>query len=142
MKLITYFKMGLICLTMLVLSCEKDDIKVSNSEYDSGGIGTSQTTGAIEFNFIIPRHYASGKVSVELPDLGIYDEVQGTGDLQIKFLNISSGTYNYLFELWALENNFGGGSVEDGHPLNKYFTLNENLEVRNGKTLKIKVDLD
>lgn len=142
MKYVSFFTIGFICFAMLLLSCEKDDIEVSNTEYVSGGIGTSQTTGAIEFNFKVPRKYAAGKVNIELIENNILNEVIGTGDKQIKFLNVSAGTYHYIFEFWALENTFSSGGIDEGVPLNMFFTLNETLEVRNGQTLKIKVNLD
>lgn len=141
MKYSTFFRNAAFCLTMLLFSCEKDEIKVSNSEYISGGIGTSPTTGAIEFNFNIPNVYSPVRVRVELPDAYIINEVNGTGNKQIRFQNLTSKTYSYTFEFWGTDGSYNGGGVE-GAPLSEYFSINENVEVKNGKTLKISIDID
>jgi hypothetical protein len=141
MKFKSFFKIGVLFLTLLMLSCEKEDITVLDTEYVSGGVGTSQSTGAIEFDFRIPNNYAIARVRIELQEANVFEEVNGNGDKQIRFKNVSSGLYTYAFEFWATENNYSVGD-EMGVPLSKYFIINEMVEVRNGKTLKIEIDLD
>tara|TARA_R110002033_G_scaffold126378_2_gene168166 strand:- start:5890 stop:6315 length:426 start_codon:yes stop_codon:yes gene_type:complete len=141
MEFKSFFKIRVLLLALLMLSCEKEDITVLDTEYISGGIGTSQSTGAVEFNFNIPDNYAIARVRIELQEANVFDEVNGNGDKQIRFKNVSSGLYNYAFEFWATENNYSVGD-EVGVPLSKYFIINQMVEVRNGKTLKIEIDLD
>jgi len=141
MKYTTFFKVVVLCLTLLIVSCEKDEIKVSDAEYVSGGSGTSLNTGAIAIDFNIPNNYAMARVRVEFPEVNIIKEESGTGDKQVRLENVSSGIYNYTFEFWGTENSYNTGGIEET-PLSKYFIINETVEVINGKTLNIKVYWD
>ena len=141
MKYSTFFKIGVFCLTILLLGCEKDEIKSPQIEYVDGGIGTSQTSGAVEFNFNIPNNYATGRVRIEFPQANLLNEVNGIGYKQIRFSSVYSGTYNYTFEFWGIENNNSEGETEVPS-LSKFFIIDETIEVKNGQTLIITQDVD
>ncbi|SDG71885.1 hypothetical protein [Winogradskyella thalassocola] len=141
MKYTAFFKIGVLCLALLMLNCEKDEIKVSDAEYVSGGIGTSFNTGAITIDFNIPNNYAMSRVRIEFPEVNIIKEESGTGDRQVRLNHVSSGIYNYTFEFWGTENSYSTGGIEEA-PLSKYFIINETVEVINGKTLILNIYWD
>ncbi|WP_178986296.1 hypothetical protein [Winogradskyella helgolandensis] len=141
MKYTTIFRIVVLCLTLMMLNCEKDEIKVSDAEYVSGGVGTSSNTGAIVIDFKIPNNYAMSRVRVEFPEVNIIKEESGIGDRQVRLEHVSAGIYNYTFEFWGTENSYSTGGVEEA-PLSKYFIIDETVEVINGQTLKIKVHWD
>ena len=140
MDFLKYFKIGFIGIAFLLLSCYDDDIKILDSEYISGGIGTSENTGAVEFNFTIPENYSSARVGIDLVgNISVRKEVYGNGDKQPKFSDLSSGIFNYTFEFWAIDNTVG--NLENS-PLGILLAITETLEVRQGKTLKIRIAID
>ncbi|REH56409.1 hypothetical protein C7448_101448 [Tenacibaculum gallaicum] len=141
------------CLTLTIVSCESDDIEQIKSSYIDGGIGTSTSTGAVNFNFNIPQNHYTGHVRIIIHGpIGDQERtVSGKGNRQVSFSNVQSGVYDYTFEYYYVDNNYdyAGGEYDFSTKnwsnyynetsyipsLHKGSSISEVLEIKSGMTL-------
>ena len=100
---------GLLLVMYLAAGCVEEEIELSDSRYYTGGRGTSETKGAVEFD---TRNVALGDVVRITLFLHGGQRLVAEGN-DLVFSNLEPGSYRYRIEAWFWTGN-GGVGVSTG----------------------------